>query len=155
MTYVQGIQGWLSRSAGNMAASLVRDYYRSLVSLIRDSSLSPDNYDYIWGKLSGVARRTRNYTSPHDEEIYGIAPEEFSGSDHEKVMQILDRQVERINHEKIEHSSSAELLSRVFLWVLEMGTFRYTQLQLNAAKDAIRPLWEQYQFEERYINSEV
>jgi hypothetical protein len=63
----------------------------------------------------------------------------------------LDAQVAKINNCKYVSSWEADLMTRVFIWIIENGKINYSQGQLNAAKQALLPLWEQCRFEMRHI----
>jgi hypothetical protein len=154
-SYVQDVQGWLSGPSRSIAASLVRDYYTSFTNLIRNASLPADKYGYVWGNFSGMSCKTGNDEKGYSEFECDVARERDSGNMHEIVMQFLDEQVKRINAVEVENSSNAELLSRVFFWFLEMAKVTFTQQQINSAKAAISALWGHYQFEGRYIRSEI
>ncbi len=63
----------------------------------------------------------------------------------------LDKQVARINNCEYENSLKADLITRIFIWIIENGKISFSQAQLNTAKQALLPLWEQSRFEMRYV----
>ncbi len=66
-------------------------------------------------------------------------------------MNSLDQHVARINQSEYEDSSNADLISRAFIAIVQEGAISFSQAQLNAAKQALLPLWEQSRFEWRYV----
>ncbi|HEY9802754.1 MAG TPA: hypothetical protein V6D25_20485, partial [Leptolyngbyaceae cyanobacterium] len=67
------------------------------------------------------------------------------------VIYYLDAQAGRINNYQYESSLNAVLITRVFIWILEYGKISFSQAQLNAAKQALLPLWEHCRFEMRHV----
>ena len=75
--------------------------------------------------------------------------QELSGYDW--ILHCLNKQAERIQNASYENPEVAELISRAFIAITE-GCSNYTsQDHINQAIDAIKPLWEQFRFEERYV----
>ena len=67
------------------------------------------------------------------------------------IISYLEAQIGRINNYHYENSFNAVLITRIFIWVLENGKIRFSQSQLNVAKEALQPLWEQSRFEMRHV----
>ena len=60
-------------------------------------------------------------------------------------------QVARINNCEYDNTLKADLITRTFIWIIENGKISFSQAQLNAAKQALLPLWEESRFEMRYV----
>ncbi|MEJ6487145.1 hypothetical protein N0Y54_38845 [Nostoc punctiforme UO1] len=63
----------------------------------------------------------------------------------------LDKQVARINSCEYENSLKADLITRIFILIIENGKISFSQAQSNAAKQTLLTLWEQSRFEMRYV----
>jgi hypothetical protein len=46
---------------------------------------------------------------------------------------------------------NADLITRIFIWIIENGKISFSQPQMNAAKQALLPLWEECRFEMRHV----
>jgi hypothetical protein len=138
--YTQDVQSWLSGPAVNIGAAPLRPYYESFTDLVRNSSLLPEQYEYVWGNFGSMSDDARCSAE---------------GDAHEATVNCLDAQVKRIKRTEVELSCNAELISRNFLFLLREGNIKFTQQQLNAAKEALQPLWDQCQFERRYLSAEM
>ncbi|MDM9584903.1 hypothetical protein [Nostoc sp. GT001] len=142
--YLRDIQSWLHIYVENIAASQLKPYYQAYTNLVRNTDSSIKGIDYIVGNLQRVGWKN-------------LAEENNSNSTDWKnltfkyAIDCLDRQVVRINNSEYENSFKADLITRIFIWIIENGRISFSQAQLNAAKQALIPLWEQSRFEMRYM----
>lgn len=142
--YLRDIQSWLHIYVENIAASLLKPYYQAYTNLVRNTDSSIIGIDYIFGNL----RRVEWKNTP--EENYSNSAD-WKNLTFKYAIDCLDRQVVRINKSEYENSFKADLITRIFIWIIENGKISFSQAQLNAAKQALIPLWEQSRFEIRYI----
>ncbi|MDZ8087614.1 MAG: hypothetical protein RMY16_18915 [Nostoc sp. DedQUE12b] len=142
--YLRDIQSWLHIYVENIAASLLKPYYQAYTNLVRNTDSSITGIDYIVGNL----RRVECKNTP--EENYSNSTD-WKNLTFKYAIDCLDRQVVRINNSEYENSFKADLITRIFIWVIENGKISFSQAQLNAAIQALIPLWEQSRFEMRYI----
>ncbi|MEH1806956.1 hypothetical protein [Nostoc sp.] len=142
--YLHAIQSWLHIYVENIAASLLKPYYQAYTNLVRNTDSSIIGIDYIIGNL----RRLEWKNTP--EENYSNSAD-WKNLTFKYAIDCLDRQVVRINNSEYENSFKADLITRIFIWIIENGKISFSQAQLNAAKQALIPLWEQSRFEMRYI----
>ncbi|MBN3924575.1 hypothetical protein [Nostoc sp. NMS4] len=142
--YLRYIQSWLHIYVENIAASLLKAYYQAYTNLVRNTDSSITGIDYIFGNL----RRVEWNNTP--EENYRNSTD-WKNLTFKYAIDCLDRQVVRINNSEFENSFNADLITRIFIWIIENGKISFSQAQLNAAKQALIPLWEQSRFEMRYI----
>lgn len=139
--YLQDIQSWLHNYEENITATLLRIYYRAFTNLIRNTDSSIEGMDYIIRNLSLIeADNTKDSIKSN-----------FQKWTFKDVIYYLDAQVGRINNYQYEHSVKAVLITRIFIWIIEHGKIRFSQAQLNAAKQALLTLWEQSRFEMRHV----
>jgi hypothetical protein len=141
LPYLRKIQLWLHSYEANLAASLLRGYYKAFTDLVRNTDSAIMGMDYIRGTLQGVESRNTL------EEISN------SGLDwtFKDALHCLDAQVKRINNCEYESSLKADLITRTFIWMIEHGKIAFSQSQMNAAKLALLPLWELSRFEMRHV----
>ncbi len=126
----------------NVPASLLRPYYAAFTELARSADSATIDLKYIRENLGGVKLRTEQ-----DEDMESP----LKLSTYSDIMNFLDRQVARINIVDSEYHKVADLLSRTFIAIVQDGTLHFRQDQLNAAKDALNPLWEQCRFDHHFI----
>lgn len=144
-SYIEVVQLWIIHHISiNTEASILYPYYKSFTDLIKRTDSNIPGMDYIRGKLGNIEyhyfiNKGEDYFI--DEQIWNF----------ERAVNFLYQQVERIKTSEYEDSDNADLISRVFIWILENGKLHYSQAQLNAAKKALIPLWELSRFEKRYI----
>ncbi|MEH2258411.1 hypothetical protein [Nostoc sp.] len=142
--YLRDIQSWLHIYVENIAASQLKPYYQAYTNLVRNTDSSITGIDYIFRNL----RRVEWKNTP--EENYSNSTD-WKNLTFKYAIDCLDRQVVRINNSEYENSFKADLITRIFIWIIENGKISFSQAQLNAAKQALIPLWEQSRFEMRYI----
>ncbi|MEH2037651.1 MAG: hypothetical protein V7K87_15090 [Nostoc sp.] len=142
--YLRDIQSWLHIYVENIAASLLKPYYQAYTNLVRNTDSSIIGIDYIFGNL----RRVEWKNTP--EENYSNSAD-WKNLTFKYAIDCLDRQVVRINNSEYENSFKADLITRIFIWIIQNGRISFSQAQLSAAKQALIPLWEQSRFEMRYI----
>ncbi|MBH8573903.1 type I restriction enzyme HsdR N-terminal domain-containing protein [Nostocaceae cyanobacterium CENA369] len=142
--YLHNIQSWLNIYCENIAASVLQAYYQAFTDLVRNTDSSITGIDYILGNLRRVE--------------WGNASEEVSHNsinwtnwNFKDAINSLERQIARLNTSEYENSLKADLITRTFIWILENGKICFSQAQLNSAKQALLPLWEQSRFEMRYV----
>ncbi len=141
LPYLRDIQSWLHIYKENIAASLLRSYYQTFTDLIRNTDSSITGIDYIMRNLLRMKWKNTQ------KEIYI----DSKHSNFKHAIYYLDEQVARINNSTFEKSFKADLMTRTFIWIIENGKISFSQTQLNAAKQALQPLWEQSRFEKRHV----
>lgn len=140
--YLQDIQSWLHNYLANIPAVILRTYYQTFTNLLRNTDSSIAGMDYL----------IRNLTLMEAGNTKDRMRSNFTQWSFKDILYYLDAQVGRINNSQYEPSWQADLMTRTFIWIIEHGRASYSQAQLNAAKQALLPLWEQSRFEMRYIN---
>ncbi|MDZ8050735.1 MAG: hypothetical protein RMX68_020915 [Aulosira sp. ZfuVER01] len=145
LPYLRDIQSWLNLYIENIAAVLLRSYYRAFTDLVRNTDSAIDGMDYIMGNLSRIYWQNGQDKSDKGNSIYR------KSVNFKNVVSCLDEQVKRINNDEYETSLNADLLTRIFIWIIEKGKINCSQPQMNAAKQALLPLWEQSRFEMRHV----
>jgi hypothetical protein len=141
LPHIRDIQVWLNRYIENIAASSLQQYYTVFTDLIRNTDSAIPGIDYILKNLDNIYWINTSKAISRDWEI----------SSFKDAIYCLDTQVTRINNVKYESSLQADLITRIFIWVIENGKINYSQAQLNAAKQALLALWEQSRFEMRHV----
>lgn len=144
LPYLRDIQSWLNIYIENIASVLLRPYYKAFTDLVRNSDSTITGIDYIMGNLHGVAWR-----STEEENLKNSR--EWNIWNFKNAMSCLDEQIIRINNCESEISWNADLITRTFIWIIENGKISFSQAQINAAKQALLPLWEQSRFEMRHV----
>jgi hypothetical protein len=141
--YLRNIQSWLHIYVENIAASLLKPYYQAYTNLVRNTDSSITGIDYIIGNLRRIEWKNLS------KENYSNYPD-WKNLTFKYAVDCLDEQVVRINNCESENSFNADLITRIFIWIIENGKISFSQAQLNAAKQALIPIWEQSRFEMRY-----
>ncbi|MEH1769467.1 MAG: hypothetical protein V7L27_20745 [Nostoc sp.] len=142
--YLHDIQSWLHIYVENIAASLLQPYYQAYTNLVRNTDSSITGIDYIIGNLRRVEWKNTQ------EENYSNFTD-WKNLTFKYAIDCLDKQVTRIYNCEYENSLNADLITRIFIWILENGKISFSQAQLNAGKQALLPLWEQSRFEMRHV----
>ncbi|MEH2326211.1 MAG: hypothetical protein V7K32_22160 [Nostoc sp.] len=142
--YLRDIQSWLHIYVENIAAALLKPYYQAYTNLVRNTDSSITGIDYIIGNLRKV-----EWTNSQEEITNNLT--DWKNLTFKHAIDCLDQQIARINNCEYENSLKADLITRTFIWIIENGKISFSQAQLNAAKQALIPLWEQSRFEMRYI----
>lgn len=140
--YLQDIQSWLNNYVANIPSLLLRDYYQALTNLLRNTDSAIEGMDYI----------IRNLSLMEVDNTKDRMRSNFERWNFKDAWYYLDAQAGRINNYQHEQSFKADLMTRIFIWIIEHGKIRFSQSQLNFAKQALLPLWEQSRFEMRYVN---
>ena len=138
LPYLRNIQSWLHNYIENIPAALLRAYYQAFTDLVRNTDSAIIGIDYIMGNLRGIAWKN-------------AAEETMKTGTFKNAMNCLDQQVARINNCQVEKSFNADLITRTFIWIIENGKISFSQAQMNGAKQALLPLWEQCRFEMRHV----
>ena len=138
------LESWLHIYVENIAATLLKPYYQAYTNLVRNTDSSITGIDYIIGNLRKIEWTNRQ------EEIYNNFTD-WKNLTFKHAIDCLDQQVARINNCEYENSLKADLITRTFIWIIENGKISFSQAQLNAAKQALLPLWEESRFEMRYV----
>ncbi|MBD2499674.1 hypothetical protein [Anabaena azotica] len=141
IVYLQEIQSWLHGCKENILSTSLQSYYRALTNLVRNTDSSIEGMDYIIRNLSLIEVDNTKDNIKSDFQTWGF----------KDVIDYLDAQAGRINNYQYESSLNAVLITRVFIWIIEYGKISFSQPQLNAAKQALLPLWEQCRFEMRHV----
>ncbi|MCC5640534.1 type I restriction enzyme HsdR N-terminal domain-containing protein [Nostoc sp. CHAB 5844] len=140
LRYLRDIQAWLQVYIENLAASCLKRYYQVFTDLVRNADSAIAGLDYITMNLQRI--RWENPSA----EIFREKIWTFKDA-----IYCLDAQVTKINNCKYVSSYETDLITRVFIWIIENGKINHSQGQLNAAKQALLPLWEQCRFEMRHV----
>lgn len=138
--YVQMVSGLL-RTRSIFNAKILRPYYKAFADLARHTNPNTINTGYIFGKLRLLENRQNNGRSEESRHPW----------DYNDCIKFLYQNVERINQIEYEQYDYLDLLTRAFASIVEEGTITCSQIELNAAKEALIPIWELSRFEERYI----
>ncbi|MBX9259131.1 hypothetical protein H1Q63_35295 [Desmonostoc muscorum CCALA 125] len=141
LPYLRDIQSWLHIYKQNIAASLLQSYYQAFTDLIRNTDSAITGIDYIMRNLLRIKWKNTQEEIPSNSTHWNF----------KYAMNCLDEQVARINNSKYENSFKADLITRTFIWIIENGKISFSQAQLNAAQQALQPLWEQSRFEMRHV----
>ncbi|MBE9004814.1 hypothetical protein IQ259_07150 [Fortiea sp. LEGE XX443] len=140
LPYLRDIQAWLQMHIENLETSCLKQYYQVFTDLVRNTDSAIAGLDYITMNLQKIL-----WENP-SAEIFRWEIWTFKDA-----IYYLDTQVVKINNCKYESSLKADLITRVFIWIIENGKINYSQGQLNAAKQALLPLWKQCRFEMRHV----
>lgn len=141
LPYLQDIQSWLNNYRENIAAVILREYYQTVTNLVRNTDSSIAGMDYL----------IRNIYLMEASNTKDRMKSNFANWNFKDILSYLDAQVGRINNYQYENSYQADLITRIFIWIIEHGKTRCSQAQLNAAQQALWQLWEQSRFEKRYV----
>jgi hypothetical protein len=142
--YLRDIQSWLHIYIENLAAALLKAYYQAYTNLVRNTDSSITGIDYIVGNLRRI-----EWKNTQEEILNNIT--DWKNLTFKHAIDCLDKQVARINNCEYENSFNADLITRTFIWIIENGNISFSQAQLNAARQALLPLWEQSRFEMRHV----
>ncbi|MEH1971335.1 hypothetical protein [Nostoc sp.] len=142
--YLRDIQSWLHIYMENITASLLKPYYQAYTNLVRNTDSSITGIDYIIVNLRKV-----EWKNTQEENFNNF--KDWKNLTFKYAIDCLDKQVARINNSEYENSFKADLITRTFIWIIENGKISFSQAQLNAAKQALLPLWEQSRFEMRHV----
>ncbi|MFN6564320.1 MAG: hypothetical protein RMY28_031630 [Nostoc sp. ChiSLP01] len=141
LPYLRDIQSWLHIYKENIAATLLQPYYQAFSDLIRNTDCSITGMDYIM----------RNLLTVKWENTQSEIPYNSTQCSFKDAMNCLDEHVAKINNSKYENNLKADLITRTYIWIIENGKISFSQAQLNAAKQALQPLWEESRFEMRHV----
>ncbi|WP_445636452.1 ApeA N-terminal domain-containing protein [Nostoc sp. DSM 114161] len=141
LPYLRDIQSWLHICKENIAATLLQSYYQAFADLIRNTDCSITGIDYIMRNLLAVKWENTQAEIPYNSTQCNF----------KDALNCLNEQVAKINNSKYENSFKADLITRTYIWIIENGKIRFSQAQLNAAKQALQPLWEESRFEMRHV----
>ncbi|MBD2353323.1 hypothetical protein H6G41_01585 [Tolypothrix sp. FACHB-123] len=147
LPYLKDIQSWFNLYRENIAATILRLYYRTFTDLVRNTDSSINGMDYLTANLQRID--WQNSQGLVDSRISQY--KKFSSF--KNAINCLDEQVTRINNHDYEKSLNADSITRIFIWIIENGKISYSQPQMNAAKQALLPLWEECRFEMRHVFS--
>lgn len=139
--YLRDIQSWLHIYKVNIAASLLRPYYKAFTDLVRNTDSAIMGMDYIMGNLRGIEWRNIREQVNNNSLNWNF----------KDALVCLDAQAGRINNCEYENCLNADLITRTFIWIIEHGKISFSQSQINAAKQALLPLWELSRFEMRHV----
>lgn len=149
--FVHDIQEWsLVYPVSHVASNVIRPYYEAIVRLAQHINFLGDSY--IGQNLAAIDRRLER----EGQENFGIEIPEgrFVVLTREKTLECLNWHAQRIRSIRCEDRFVVDLLSRTFIHIIDQENETFVwQNDLNFAKDAIKPLWEQSRFEWRYVIS--
>ncbi|MBD2453352.1 type I restriction enzyme HsdR N-terminal domain-containing protein [Nostoc sp. FACHB-87] len=140
LPYLRDIQVWLRAYIVNIATGCLQQYYQVFTDLVRNTDTAIAGLDYITMNLQKIIWKHPSAEISR-QEIWNF----------KDVIYCLDNQVAKINNCKYIPSWEADLITRIFIWIIENGKINHSQGQLNVAKQALLPLWEQCRFEMRHI----
>lgn len=154
--YLHYIQSWLAHyglayRTRRVAASLLQPYYVVFTEVLEAINHTTVNIGYIEGKLGHVERKIKENLrgeklSQEEERVV------YEGlSTIEGIIECLHNHVNRIHEIEYESTDFAEIISQVFISIAEGEKSFVEQDQLNNAKQALLPLWQQSRFDERFI----
>lgn len=147
--YLRKIQEWLAHyPVRKLRALLIRPFYDAFTALARTAKSSTVDIPYVSNKLMTVDIRSESSEEECEAKRFNYILKEWT---YEDVLKHLAENVERINRTECEDSLNADSISRVFIAIIERGEINSSQAQLNAAKRALLPLWQQCRFEIRHI----
>ena len=141
--YLHEIQSYLLHyGAENVPALHLRPYYTALTKIARTVDPEITQLNYLQEKLGAVQLRLkkRQGTSRHQDL-----------TTYSNILKYLEQQVKRIYEVDYEYHIISELISRSFIDIIETKISVFQQEQLNAAKKALQPLWEDYRFHYHFI----
>ncbi|MBD2437952.1 type I restriction enzyme HsdR N-terminal domain-containing protein [Nostoc sp. FACHB-110] len=144
LPYLRNLEAWLSIYRENIPAASLRQYYQVLTDLVKNSDSATASIDYITKNLQKLDWENSAKANPKNLKNWEIG-------NLKEALQNLDTQLARINNCQYENSWKANLMTRLFIWIIENCKIHYSQSQLNAAKQALLPLWEQCRFEMRHV----
>src|SRR5258708_7753202 len=144
--YLYQIQSWCHHyhfyGIDNVPALLLRSYYAAFTELAKSADSTSVDINYIQKNLKGVKRRTeRNEDTDRQSNL----------STYNDMMNFLDRQVARIHEVDYENHEVVDFLSCAFITIIEGEMIYLQQKQINIAKEALYPLWEQCRFDHHFI----
>jgi hypothetical protein len=133
-TYIGHVQEWAYMYPAFISTLPLRPYYNALTNLMSKLEIDPSSHEmgYVAGRL-GVTASTGGQ--------WGI----------EDFMRRLRELRETINTLSYEDHEVVDLVSRGFAFALRNLKINFSQADLNAAKLALKPLWELVRFENRYV----
>jgi hypothetical protein len=144
--YLRDVQAWLLYCSGRkIPIALMLPYYEAFTDLLRSTDPSTINYDYVGGKLGAVDSR---FDKEQDRDRPGNY---YYKKTRDEVINSLDQHIFRIRDVGYDDSDNADLISRVFISIVEEGTINFSQIQINKAKDALEPLWNESRFEMHHV----
>jgi hypothetical protein len=129
----------------NIPTSILRPYYRELAKVARYVDSTTINTGYIREKLQSVQNRRKRRGTYYEES------ENKELLTYNSILDYLDQQVIQVYETNFEDHKIVDLLSRVFGTLVEEGVFNIPQSQINAAKQALLPIWNLCHFEMRFI----
>ena len=175
--YLRDVQSWIGIYDCNLNASILRPYYKAFVELCKRADFSTAHIDYLIEKLDvGLHQTEQKCKLDLVRQLNkGCISEAFMADlmsrsvasqaklnaakqaliplwQQDYVFEAWNQHLERIDKAQYESSCKADLMSRSFMAVVEDCEIPCSQAQLNAAKQALIPLWQQSQFEERYVD---
>lgn len=135
---------------------LLKEYYASFASLVTEITFDFSKDRYVASKLLAIDSFLANKNKPFFQVSGFEQIETFSGQislfDRYTILDCLKWHAQRIVKCDFEYQTVADLLSRVYLHILESGNFALvSQLNINEFKEALLPLWEHCRFEKKYI----
>jgi hypothetical protein len=137
---LQVIQDCYFYGTMNISATLLRPYYAALTNLAKHVDHTTVNMGYIREKLGGIGH-IKGQTSRKAKNL----------STYNDVLHCLEDSVLWIHQHDYEICLNADMLSRVFISLFERNQVTCRQDELNAAIQAIKPLWYESRFARYYV----
>jgi len=141
--YLHDIQSWIfACSCSGLDVSTLYPCHRSFIELCKQADFSTAHINYLIEQLSVFELHEAG-----QKTVYDLA----HNFDKDYILEALNQYLERVSKAQYESSVNADSILRLFIAVVEECEIHYSQSQLNAAKQALIPLWQQSQFEMRYV----
>jgi hypothetical protein len=142
LPYLSDIQHWLSLyTADNISTKLLIPYFQAFNHLSqRVSAITAKDLHFLMKNREVIE---------YDSEL--MTDQEKQQKAFKKVLNLLDHQTKRITQVEYEDHWNIELMTQIFIIMLQGDIQGVQQEEINAAKKAIYPLWEQARFQIRYV----
>lgn len=142
--YLHDIQLWIFvlYSCSRLDVSTLYPCHRSFIELCNQADFSTAHINYLIEQLSVFKLHEAG-----QKTVYNLT----HNFDKDYILESLSQYLERVSKAQYESSVNADSILRLFISVVEQCEIHHSQSQLNAAKQALIPLWKQSQFEMRYV----
>ena len=141
--FINDIHAWFYRIELNVKSSTVIDFFNSFVEFAKDVEPATVNIAYIREKL-----KTLNTT---DLRFSKIEKNEISKWNYSNILHYISNYTDYLTKIDFIPSSDIEIFLRVFGAVTQGKFSRVHQSRLNTLKKHMLPLWEESEFERRYV----
>ena len=142
-TFMHDVHSWFYGLGLNIKTSTVVDFFESFLEFAQDAEPSTVNTGYIWEKL-GVL-------NIDILDLSGIDELESIKGDYSDILICISNYTDYLKRIDFVSSEDIELILRVFSAIVESKFTRIHQSRLNTLKKHLLPLWEESEFERRYV----